>query len=753
MLVLLLFSSGVINAKKYDAIEVEGNLRIEKNLIIEKSGLKINVDYSAQDLDKATTKIFAPGYFSEINFKEAGNTLIICVKESPVIRKIVFSNTSLDRDMVLANIPLKEGSIYSYHNLKESVFRISNGRASAGQLFISINPKIRYLSNNRVDIDFDIAEGKIARIQSINLVGNKAFNSSFLRLVLNSKADTWYNVFFFSQSIYSPAAIEHDRDTLVKFYKSKGFLDVKITNLLTEYLPSENGFHITFCIEEGARYTVDKISLKSEIDSLDLAKLKSLMSIKEKDDANILSLEQHARILKRLVYEEGENAVNIRFKLNKNKKTSTVDVEYNIKETPKYVIANIFVEGNTKTKADVILSYLTLNSGDVFSDIAAANTQYALLRLGFFDSAQVIPKPNGKDGEVDLFIRVKEKASTAQVRPSLNYKGDRGLEFSINYREINFLGTGNQLSFDGTRNKNNKNISVNFSNPHAFERNLLMGINAGWNKNSADSSGFSTTNLSTGLIAKYKTSDFSSQYWKLSFGKSEVEVVSSKVSELLKAEQGDYAITKLATGWNYDTTDNPLMPTKGVGFNIGMELNDFANKDGLGFRLSTSAEKVWSLSESGKMTLVVSGQVVYLGKFDTTKHIRIFDSLHLGGASFRGFDKRGIGPRDFSSLAKTSLGGNFMYKGTVQLNFPIGLPEEWRPRAFVFSDIGAVINQRDFSANKHVKNDDDLRLSVGFGFRLITPYGPCGITWAYPLFKTAYDETKTRYLELGGNLL
>jgi hypothetical protein len=74
----------------------------------------------------------------------------------------------------------------------------------------------------------------------------------------------------------------------------------------------------------------------------------------------------------------------------------------------------------------------------------------------------------------------------------------------------------------------------------------------------------------------------------------------------------------------------------------------------------------WILNVLGE-TGVISG---------LSEDVEINERYFLGGATLRGFERAGIGPRD--PATDDSLGGNYFYRGTVEMSFPIGFPEEIR---------------------------------------------------------------------------
>src|SRR3546814_18239133 len=64
--------------------------------------------------------------------------------------------------------------------------------------------------------------------------------------------------------------------------------------------------------------------------------------------------------------------------------------------------------------------------------------------------------------------------------------------------------------------------------------------------------------------------------------------------------------------------------------------------------------------------------------------VRLPNRFYLGGDNFRGFRTGGIGPRDTST--GDSLGGEQYYKGSADLSFPIGLPNEYGIKGILFTE-------------------------------------------------------------------
>jgi outer membrane protein insertion porin family len=119
----------------------------------------------------------------------------------------------------------------------------------------------------------------------------------------------------------------------------------------------------------------------------------------------------------------------------------------------------------------------------------------------------------------------------------------------------------------------------------------------------------------------------------------------------------------------------------------------------------------------------------------------------LGGDNLRGFETAGAGPRDLNSQNQDSLGGKILATGTVEVRFPVGLPEELGVLASVFSDVGLLTETDDDGGG--VVDKGTIRASVGVGFSWRSPFGPIRVDVAKPLLEEDFDKTETLRLSFG----
>ncbi|MGC1272084.1 MAG: BamA/TamA family outer membrane protein [Planctomycetaceae bacterium] len=196
---------------------------------------------------------------------------------------------------------------------------------------------------------------------------------------------------------------------------------------------------------------------------------------------------------------------------------------------------------------------------------------------------------------------------------------------------------------------------------------------------------------------------------------------------LLADVVGDNMLLTAGGALTWDTRDSPLVPSEGqfaeLTYTQGIE--DFVYP-----RVDLEATQYFTVFSrpdgTGKHILSVGGQAGWTG--DDTP---IFERYYAGGfQSLRGFEFRGVGPRQFG----VNIGGQFLVAGSVQYMFPLLANDALH--GVVFSDFGTV--EEDVQI-------DDFRASVGTGLRITIPaFGPAPLAFdfAFPIAKADGDETQ-----------
>ena len=136
------------------------------------------------------------------------------------------------------------------------------------------------------------------------------------------------------------------------------------------------------------------------------------------------------------------------------------------------------------------------------------------------------------------------------------------------------------------------------------------------------------------------------------------------------------------------------------------------------------------------------GRLGYI--FGIGEDVRINDRFFLGGDSFPGFKRFGIGPRDVTT--NDALGGNLLYTVTTELSFPLG-GKDFEFRGYLFSLAGGLGSLDESGTG--IDDTGGLRVSVGVGLGITTPFGPIRLDIANAIVKADFDETESFRFSVG----
>mgnify|MGYP000926460370 CR=1 FL=1 len=232
LVALLLFSILPIKAYSQESvissIVVDGNQRITTETIISISKIQEGVSYSPSQLNSALQLIKKSTYFKTATISVQNNILKINVTENPTINSINFEGNSKLQDLNLSELILsKERQTLSVSKTEKDSDLIASAYADIGRISASITPKIVKLSDNRVDLIFEISEGRITEVEKITFIGNRFYSDVRLKGIISTKQAGIFRQFVKSDT-YIEDKLNYDKDLLRNFYINNGYIDFEV---------------------------------------------------------------------------------------------------------------------------------------------------------------------------------------------------------------------------------------------------------------------------------------------------------------------------------------------------------------------------------------------------------------------------------------------------------------------------------------------------------------------------------------------
>ena len=225
----------------FSNVVVEGNDRVDVATIIAYAGISRGDEVSAAMLNDAYQRIVNSGLFETVEIDPQGSTLVIRVQEYPIVNVISFEgNKRLKDEDLAAMIQSQSRRVYSPSMAESDAATIAEAYRVSSRLAATITPKIIRRSENRVDLVFEIREGKVTEVERLSFTGNRAFSDRRLRQVLETKqAGIFRSIIQRDTFVADRTAV--DKQVLVDFYRSRGFIDAQVLGVSSEFSRERDG--------------------------------------------------------------------------------------------------------------------------------------------------------------------------------------------------------------------------------------------------------------------------------------------------------------------------------------------------------------------------------------------------------------------------------------------------------------------------------------------------------------------------------
>src|SRR6516165_964216 len=211
-----------------NSIVVQGNQRVESETIRSYFRPGPGGRLDAFTIDEGVKALYSTGLFRDVRPVIQGGRLIITVVENPVINRIAFEgNKKVKDEQLKSEIQSKERGTLSRPIVQADVARLVDVYRRSGRFDISVVPKVIELPNNRVDLVFEINEGRKTGVKVIQFIGNRYYSAYRLKEEVKT-SETGLLAFLQTGDIYDPDRIEADRELLRRFYLKHGFIDVRV---------------------------------------------------------------------------------------------------------------------------------------------------------------------------------------------------------------------------------------------------------------------------------------------------------------------------------------------------------------------------------------------------------------------------------------------------------------------------------------------------------------------------------------------
>ncbi|MFT5622450.1 MAG: outer membrane protein insertion porin family [Bacteroidia bacterium] len=754
------FSFTSLSAQEYPKVdevrvEFDGFKSVSEEFVFSHIQLRRGMNYNTALVDQSIRTLYGTGHFEfvEVNVEDSENgsvNVIFEVIPKYTIERITYSgNQKYKEGRLSSEGELQAGVPLDEYQVSEAADKIEAYYVKKGYPDVTVDYRIQRDGDTGFAVVlFDIDEGSNVKIKGLLIEGNSVIKDKELAKVLETQQTDWLS-WLTGSGRFDEVKFKEDLELLRAYYRNQGYLDVVIDadDVVLDY-KDDDQLYITIPVAEGELYTVGKLSIDNAT-IFTTSELLGAVKTATNDPFSPEKVDAAASAVREYYTSRGYLDAGVRAERVPNMNTGAIDVVFRVRESEKFYVESIKVEGNTITKTRVIIRELALRPGDVFDLKRMETSENRLRNTRYFGDVRMNPEATNVPGRRDLSITVSEGrtgnftfgAGFGSVESAVVYFELTQGNFDLfNYRS-GFRGDGQKFRFRASLGTTSNEVLIAFEEPWLFEQRLAFGVELFRTESDYNSSDYNE--LRTGFELYLRRRLFELVEARMSYRLEMVEIFdvdfgtsspsqpdrpdgsrpNDGVADVYQAANGGAdVVSKIGLSLLRDTRNSLMFTRSGNRTSLSSELAGIGG-DVNYLKLEARTAQFIPTFDTYDQTLSIIGRIGTASPYGNSDDVPFYDRFYLGGPdSLRGFEHRDVGPRD-SDDGEQAVGGNsygmLSFEYGFRLAEPLGL--------VAFYDMGFVNeSEYDFSPSGYASN-------WGVGARIILMGSPLKLDLGFPL--------------------
>ncbi len=726
-------------------IRVEGLQRVEPGTIFASLPLRVGESYTDDKSATAIRALFALGLFKDVRIDVQGDVLVVVVEERPTVADVSFTGTKeFDKEVLiksLREVGVAEGRPFDKALADRAEQELKRQYINRSLYGAEVVATVTPIERNRVNLNFNVVEGDVAKIKEINIVGAKAFSTSTLRGLFDLDTGGWLS-WYTKSDRYSRTKLNADVEALRSYYLTRGYLEFNIDSTQVAISPDKQDIILTINITEGEKYIVSGVTLEGNYLTKD-EEFKTLVTIQPGQAYNSEQVAQTTKAFTDYFGRFGYAFAQVQAKPQIDRINNRVAFVLQAEPSRRAYVRRLNIAGNNRTRDEVIRREFRQFEAGWYDGDKIKLSRDRVDRLGFFKDVNVetVDVPGAPD-QVDLVVTVDEKA-TGNLVIGAGYSSSEKLSLNFKINQENVFGSGNYLGLDINTSKSNRQLVISNTNPYFTNDGVSRTLDFYYRATKPlEEQGGDYQLKTAGASIKFGVPFTEEDTVFFGGGFEQTKIVPGTnipAAYLAYANQFGYTSSAfpLTIGWARDTRDSALVPNSGVLQRVNGDWG--IGGDARYLRASYQYQHYVPLNK--QFTVAFNGEVGW-GKGLGGNPFPVFKGSNVGGlGSVRGFDQGTLGPRDVTGAY---IGGPKKLVGSVEIQAPFpGAGNDRSLRVFGFFDMGnAFAENEKYSFNT-------LRSSAGVGLSWISPIGPLRFAYSKPIRSFSGDKIQKVQFQIG----
>ncbi len=627
----------------------------------------------------------------------------------------------------------------------------------------------------KVEITYNIEEGRKHELSHIYLDGNKYFSDSLIRERMAVQAATLLN----PHGRFSQELLNRDVINIRDLYLTNGFEHVKVTGTFADDYQGHPGNIAVFIkVEEGPQTLVSSLGISgTQVISED--ELRPLLTTSEGQPYSETNVATDRDSVLNYYFNRGFPEATFSASAKPVDGDATREaVSYVIQEGPQVFVDRILSSGLHYTKPGVARRQYQLAANEPLSQSKMQDTQRRLYDLGVFNAVNMaVQNPDGQARYKDVFLQFEEARrwnftyglgieiqsgafGTRQIPTGTTGVSPR---VSFDVTRLNFGGRAHTVSFSSHIGRLEQRGLLTYDAPRFMATDFLRLTISAFYDNSLDVRTFTSQRMEGSVQLEQIVTKATSLLYRITYRRVRATdlVISPNLVPLFSqpVRVGMPSLTYIR-----DRRDDPIDTHNGNynTFDTGVATRWFGSEATFGRFLGQNT--TYHPFHARRWVFARNLRVGLAQTFGPTDQLPLPERFFAGGGnSLRGFSINQAGPRDLTT--GEPLGGNAMVVNSFELRTPtVALPWIGNNMGFVlFHDAGNVFatphdmfsslgtwSQPHADLCKQASTGKECSFNyishaMGGGIRYRTPIGPVRFDFGYnfnpPIFPVYPDQT------------
>ena len=727
--------AGATNKDSLADIQIRGLRLIDPDRVLvrlnTRKGDAVNVD----DIDEDVRRVWDMGYFSDVSadIEESGQgkVLVFTVAEKPRIDDVrVEGSDAVKIGDITEAMSSRTGTVLNEKLLADDLQKIAELYRKKGYYLAEVSYQVLPRPDGAsAALILNVDEGNKLYIKAVDIEGLQDVRRKDLEGYLALKKRSLLS-WFTGSGVLKEDLLDRDAQAIQAYLVNQGYIDAQVSAPEVQY--EDDGIRVIYRVREGARYKLGEIGFRGDLIDTE-ERLLDLIRLDEQKEKNqyfsLETMQEDVRRLTDLYADYGYAFADVTVDTDTHPEEGVVDIYYQLTPKDKVYVRRVELEGNTKTRDNVILRELRLADGQQFSGEKLRRSTERLDKLRYFEEVNPQLVPTGVPGEVDLKVGVKE-ANTGMLSAGFGYSTYDKFGVSAGIRESNLFGRGYQLGLQGYFSGRESSLDMSFINPRLYNTDLGLGINVyaideEWTE-------FDKRTVGSQIRFSYPLGEYTLLSWGYRLDFYQLSNMSKWAAPSIRDYEGDNWASVLSAGVSRDTTNSATNPTRGTKSSI------FVDYGGGGLGGDDNFVKpivewgfFYGLNETNVLHARAAAGAVYR---NSSKIVPAFERFYLGGMnSLRGYSLEDVSPRDpktGESIGSDRMGyANFEYIWAFKPDLGLSLVP--------FFDVGVSTD------SKYQDFFDKVYYSAGLELRWRSPMGDLRFAYGFPLAKNVDGKKRS----------